>query len=156
LISSRAIAGGARKRISRGGLPTSSGAISKHGGATTTIHEVESANDSTRAVTDMGQGSKKEPTGARLRTAWRKLARALTRPEPKPQPQKRRRREEGAGRHFARVGRRLTRWPACASTMHWLVDTLDWLNLWQPDAGAGDELTADYLGAPNNDLSPRL
>ena len=31
--SSRAMAGGARKTIWRGGLPTSSGAISKHGGA---------------------------------------------------------------------------------------------------------------------------
>ena len=70
-----------------------------------------SANDSTRAVTDMARGSKKEPTGARLRIAWRKAARALTRPEPAPQPEKRRRREEGVGRYFARAAKRLTRWP---------------------------------------------
>jgi hypothetical protein len=104
----------------------------------------------------MARGSKKEPTGARLRTAWRKAARALTRPEPKPQPQKRRRREEGVGRHFARAAKRLTRWPACASAMQWLADTLDWLSLWQPAADAGDELNADSFGSPNNDLSPRL
>jgi hypothetical protein len=40
--------------------------------------------------------------------------------------------------------------------MHWLADTLDWLNLWHPAAGASDELSADSFGGPNNDLSPRL
>jgi hypothetical protein len=105
------MAGVARKTIWHGGLPTSSDTISKRRGARTTTRDGASANDSTRAVTDMARGSKKEPTGARLRIAWRKAARALTRPEPAPQPEKRRRREEGVGRHFARAAKRLTRWP---------------------------------------------
>ena len=109
--SSRAMAGVARKTIWHGGLPTSSDTISKRRGARTTTRDGASANDSTRAVTDMARGSKKEPTGARLRIAWRKAARALTRPEPAPQPEKRRRREEGVGRYFARAAKQLTRWP---------------------------------------------
>ena len=113
-------------------------------------------SDSTRAVTNTARGSKQEPTSARLRTAWRSVARALTRPEPAAlQPEKRRRRED-TGRHFARVAKRLTRWRAFAPPLLWLADTLDWLNLWQPAADTGDEVTADHFDGPNNHLSPRL
>jgi hypothetical protein len=41
------------------------------------------------------------------------------------------------------------------ATPPWLADALDWLNLWQPDAGGGD-LADQPEVAPINHLSPRL
>jgi len=47
--------------------------------ATATTITAEGASGSTRAVTDTAWGSKKGPTGGRLRSAWRDLARRATR-----------------------------------------------------------------------------
>jgi hypothetical protein len=41
-----------------------------------------------------------------------------------------------------------------ATALLWLADTLDWLNLWQPEINEGlDNLPQER---PNNHLSPRL
>jgi hypothetical protein len=71
------------------------------------MREAASETDNTRAVTDTARGSKKEPIGIRLRTAWHVAARALLRRDPQPQPERRRRRED-TGRAFRTAARMLT------------------------------------------------
>jgi hypothetical protein len=120
------------------------------------IIEGASANDSTRTVSDTGRGSKEQPkagfSGA-LRRLFRQAAKTLTVRDDAPALKKSRR--EDTGKRFTKAASRLTRLRAPAAVaLPWLVDTLDWLNLW--DCG-GPEWTDDVSqGGPNNHLSPRL
>jgi hypothetical protein len=82
---------------------------------------------------------------------------ALTQRGPAPGSKKSRRRGgDDTARRFTRTAARLTRLRAsrAAAALPWLADTLDWLNLWQPETGEGlDNVPQE---PPNNQLSPRL
>jgi hypothetical protein len=125
-------------------------------GATSSLGE----SDSTRTVRDTVRGSKQQPkagiSGA-IRRLFRQAVKVLTgRETDAPMPRRSGRRSgDDTARRFVRSAHRLTRLRVRgARALPWLVDTLDWLNLWQPGgADLTDDLSQDSL---NNHLSPRL
>lgn len=117
-------------------------------------------SDSTRTVRDTVRGSKQQPkagiSGA-IRRLFRQAVKVLTGREiDAPLPKKSGRRSgEDAAQRFVRTAHRLTRLGTRAvTTLPWLADTLDWLNLWRPGGiDPTDDLSQD---SSNNHLSPRL
>jgi hypothetical protein len=125
-------------------------------GATSSLGE----SDSTRTVRDTVRGSKqqlKAGIGGAIRRLFRQAVKVLTgRETDVPMPKKSGRRTgDNTARRFTRTAHRLTRLRVrAAAALPWLVDTLDWLNLWQPGgADLTDDLSQD---SPKNHLSPRL
>jgi hypothetical protein len=88
---------------------------------------------------------------------FRQAGKALAARDLAPAPKKSGRRSGDDRRQFRRVARKIltSRVAAYVGARLWLADTLDWLDLWQPTIGTGDELTDD-LAESNNHLSPRL
>jgi hypothetical protein len=118
------------------------------------------APDSTRTVRYTVRGSKQQAKagiGGALKRLFRQAVKAVTGREidaPAPKKSGRRRAGDDTARRFSKTAARLTRLrlrPA-ASSLLWLTDTLDWLELWHNNELADDPPQE----APNNHLSPRL
>ena len=102
------------------------------------------------------RAAKARPDGIarRLSEAWKSAAAALTRRAPR-LSQPRRRRREGQGEGFLAAARAVLRraldLPAIDAAAMFLAETLDWLNLWNPDAA---ELDGDQPDPVPNHLFP--
>ena len=143
-------------------VPKPSARPRRNASASASANRSKGANDSTRTVRDTVRGSKEQPkagAGGTLRRLLRQAVKALVQRAPAAIPRKSRRRGgDDTARRFTRAAARLTRLRVrafrVAAALPWLADTLDWLNLWQPDAGEWlDNLPQE---PPNNQLSPRL
>jgi hypothetical protein len=125
-------------------------------GATLNLGE----SDSTRTVSDTVRGSKQQPKAGisrAIRRLFRQAVKVLTgRETDAPMPKKSgRRSSDDTAQRFGRTAHRLTRLRLRGvTTLPWLADTLDWLNLWRPGGiDPTDDLSQD---SSNNHLSPRL
>jgi hypothetical protein len=96
------------------------------------------ANETSPADRDFAGPNKNRTIAGAIKALFGQASKILTRlDEDAPQPSRRRRgeTEKDFGPAAARILRRATKKTAYRAARAWLSDTLDWLNLWQANAG---------------------
>jgi len=144
------------------------------------VIETTSENASTSAVRDTAEGSKNRTIAGTIKGLFRKVAKAITHDDAEPAPEPRRRRSGETEGEFRKLVRQITHHIAAAGATArgryaalrpvkaapaasitavdpyiaaglYLSDTLDWLQLWENNAG--DDQCLDDSFSPQQDRS---